>query len=114
LLHEWRDAVPRKNRTADLVGELYELLAELNVRSWDLHHPLAGNRLGTLARFTALLADYESVRRRARPDATAPGEQVGGQESHRRSRGRRVGFPTCSPSPPRSPAPSVAASPSRS
>jgi len=80
FLHEWRDAVPRKDRTADLVGELYELFAELNVRSWDLSDPLAVNRLGTLARFTALLADYESVRRRARPDAAMPGEQVGGQD----------------------------------
>jgi len=80
LLHQWRDAIPRKDRTADLVGELYELLAELNVRSWNLRDPLAVNRLGTLARFTALLADYESVRRRARPDAATPGEQVGGQD----------------------------------
>jgi len=80
FLGEWRDAVPRKDRTADLVGELYELLAVLDVRSWDLSNPLAVNRLGTLARFTALLADYESVRRRARPDADAPGEQVGGQD----------------------------------
>ena len=80
FLREWRDAVPRKDRIADLVGELYELLAELDVRSWDLTNPLAVNRLGTLARFTALLADYESVRRRARPDAATPGEQVGGQD----------------------------------
>ena len=69
-----------KTRTADLVGELYELLDELGVRSWDLTDPLAVNRLGTLARFTALLADYESVRRRARPDAETAGEQVGGQD----------------------------------
>jgi hypothetical protein len=79
-LREWRDAVPGKTRSADLVGELYELLAELGVRYWDLVDPLAVNRLGTLARFTALLADYESVRRRARPDAEAAGEQVGGQD----------------------------------
>ena len=32
------------------------------------------------ARFTQLLADYESVRRRARPDASAEGEQVGGED----------------------------------
>ena len=38
------------------------------------------NRLGTLARFSSLLADYESVRRRARPDPRHPGEQVGGQD----------------------------------
>ena len=51
-----------------------------SVRSWDLSDPLAVNRLGTLARFSSLLADYESVRRRARPDPDAPGEQVGGQD----------------------------------
>jgi DNA helicase-2/ATP-dependent DNA helicase PcrA len=55
------------------VAELYDLLAELTVRAWDLRDPLAVNRLGTLPRFNALLADYESVRRRARPDAATPG-----------------------------------------
>lgn len=80
FLTEWKSFVPREDRTADLVGELYELLAELDVRSWDLDDPLAVNRLGTLARFSSLLADYESVRRRARPDPTTPGEQVGGQD----------------------------------
>jgi len=80
FLREWRDAVPRKDRTADLVGELYELFAILGVRDWDLTDTLSVNRLGTLARFTNLLADYESVRRRARSDAAVPGEQVGGQD----------------------------------
>jgi DNA helicase-2/ATP-dependent DNA helicase PcrA len=80
LLREWKAAVPSESRTADLVGELYGLLEELDVRSWDFADPLVVNRLGTLARFSALLADYESVRRRARPDPDAPGEQVGGQD----------------------------------
>ena len=80
LLRQWKAAAPRTDRRADLVGELYELLDELSVRSWDLSNPLLLNRLGTLARFTSLLADYESVRRRARPDADAPGEQVGGED----------------------------------
>ncbi len=80
LLHEWRDAIPAKTRTADLVGELYTLLDELEVRRWDLTDPRFVNRIGTLARFSALLADYESVRRRARPDAENIGEQVGGED----------------------------------
>lgn len=79
VLLDWKAAVPRTDRTADLVGELYELLTVLDVREWDLTDPLEVNRLGTLARFSALLADYESVRRRARPDAAAAGEQVGGE-----------------------------------
>jgi DNA helicase-2/ATP-dependent DNA helicase PcrA len=79
-LRVWREAVSSTHRTADLVGELYELLGTLGVKSWDLTNRLMVNRLGTLARFSALLADYESVRRRARPDAEVPGEQVGGQD----------------------------------
>jgi DNA helicase-2/ATP-dependent DNA helicase PcrA len=78
-LRNWKAAVSRTDRNADLVGELYEVLDVLAVRDWDLTDVLAVNRLGTLARFSALLADYESVRRRARPDADAEGEQVGGE-----------------------------------
>lgn len=80
FLRQWRDVVPRTDRRADLVGEFYELLAEVQVREWDLTDTRQVNRLGTLARFSALLADYESVRRRARPDADVAGEQVGGED----------------------------------
>ncbi|MGD0876277.1 MAG: ATP-dependent DNA helicase [Acidimicrobiales bacterium] len=80
FLHEWRSMITRNDRRADLVGELYELLAELDVRDWDLGDQRQVNRLGTLARFSSLLADYESVRRRARPDAEVLGEQVGGED----------------------------------
>lgn len=80
VLRSWREAVPKDDRAANLVGELYELVGELGVRSWDVGDPLVVNRLGTLARFSSLLADYESVRRRARPDAQVAGEQVGGQD----------------------------------
>jgi DNA helicase-2/ATP-dependent DNA helicase PcrA len=80
FLREWKAAVPRTDRPANLMAEFYELLDELAVRSWDLSDPLRVNRLGTLARFSSLLVDYESVRRRARPDPDTPGEQLGGQD----------------------------------
>jgi DNA helicase-2/ATP-dependent DNA helicase PcrA len=80
FLRQWKDAVPKSKRRADLVGELYELLDELDVRRWELSDQRQVNRLGTLARFSALLADYESVRRRARPDVDVAGEQVGGED----------------------------------
>ncbi len=80
FMGDWRDAVPKEDRVANLVGEFYELLAVLGVDRWDLSDSLALNRLGTMARFSALLVDYESVRRRARPDATESTEQVGGQD----------------------------------
>jgi DNA helicase-2/ATP-dependent DNA helicase PcrA len=80
FLREWKAVVPRTNRRANLMAEFYDLLDELKVRSWSLSDPLSVNRLGTLARFSALLVDYESVRLRARPDPDAPGEQLGGQD----------------------------------
>ncbi len=80
LLDEWRAAVPKLDRVANLLEELYALLGELGVAEWDLTDPLQVNCLGTLARFSSLLADYEAVRRRARLDPDAPGEQVGGQD----------------------------------
>lgn len=83
LLLSWKEAAASTARPADLVGELYELLGALNVGAWDLKEPVFLNKLGTLARFSALLADYESVRRRARPDAENAGEQVGGQDRGR-------------------------------
>lgn len=78
-LRKWRDAAADGDRTANLVGEIYELFDALDVRSLDLDDPMQVNRIGTLARFTALFADYESVRRRARPDPEHDGEQVGGE-----------------------------------
>ncbi len=80
FLRQWKAAAARTDRTADLVGELYDLLDELDVKRWDLSDPIVVNRIGTLARFSSLLADYESVRRRSRPDPDTPGEQVGGQD----------------------------------
>jgi DNA helicase-2/ATP-dependent DNA helicase PcrA len=80
LLDSWRDRVRDEGRPVDLVGDFYELLATLRARDWDHTDHAVVNRLGALARFTTLLADYESVRRRARPDGNRPGEQVGGQD----------------------------------
>jgi DNA helicase-2/ATP-dependent DNA helicase PcrA len=80
LLRSWKAEIASPTGAANLVGELYELLEVLRVWEWDLDDPLEANRLGTLARFTSLLADYESVRRRARVDDEAPGRQVGGQD----------------------------------
>lgn len=79
FLSNWK-AHANQDRPTDLVGNFYELCDVIGVGEWDPDDELANSRLGTLARFTMLLADYESVRRRARPDALAEGEQVGGQD----------------------------------
>lgn len=76
-LREWKKVVPDEKRTADLVREFYTLLELLDVKRLNLDDPIVANRVGTLARFSNLLADYESVRRRAR--VSGDGEQTGGQ-----------------------------------
>lgn len=79
-LTDWKAIVPNEDRPANLVRDYYELLAEADVAQWNLGNPVVVARLGALARCSAILADYESVRRRARPDVSAPGEAVGGQD----------------------------------
>lgn len=78
-LTQWQENSGDESRTVDLVSDFYDLLDLLGVRDWDLDDPIRLNSLGTLARFTSLLADYESVRRRSRQDADNYGEQVGGE-----------------------------------
>ncbi|WP_423917877.1 ATP-dependent helicase [Candidatus Poriferisodalis sp.] len=78
-LQRWQTNSRDEGRTADLVGDFYGLLDLLKVRDWDLNDPIRLSALGTLARFTSLLAEYESVRRRSRQDADNDGEQVGGE-----------------------------------
>lgn len=64
-LEAWREALPDQ-READLVGSFYRLLRLFEVHRWDLGDADQVHRLGVLARFSQLLADFESVTRRAR------------------------------------------------
>jgi DNA helicase-2/ATP-dependent DNA helicase PcrA len=63
---------------ANLVGDYHKLLNLCGVGEWDMNDPAIAARAGILARCTSLLTDFESIRRRARPDPVHPGEQVGG------------------------------------
>jgi DNA helicase II / ATP-dependent DNA helicase PcrA len=79
-LVQWLAKTQRQQPDFDpsLVGEFYMLAALLRISEWDLTDVRQRNRLGTVARFTNVLADYESVTRRSRRDPNNPGEQVGG------------------------------------
>ena len=79
-LMNWKAEAENPTKPADLVGEYYDLLADCGVAYWNFDDPVMVARLGSLARCSAILADYESVRRRARPDDNAQGEMVGGQD----------------------------------
>ena len=76
-LEAWSDRVLDDSKPANLVRELYDLVGDLGVDEWDLDDPIQVNRLGTLARCSQVIADYEAARRRARPDHENPGEQRG-------------------------------------
>jgi DNA helicase-2/ATP-dependent DNA helicase PcrA len=67
-----RDHLRRLRRTlptareVDLVGAYYRLLRLLCIHRWKIDDADQSHRLGVLARFSELLADFESVTRRAR------------------------------------------------
>ncbi|MGC1239557.1 MAG: ATP-dependent DNA helicase [Acidimicrobiales bacterium] len=77
-LQAWKSKRDDENWTPSLVAEFYKLTDLLGIRNWNLSEEMQRNRLGTIARFTAVMADYESVTRRSRRDADNPSEQVGG------------------------------------
>ncbi|MEV7907614.1 ATP-dependent helicase [Streptomyces anulatus] len=75
----WQQRARDTDFNVSLVGDFYTILSLLGVSRWDTTDERTRNRLGTIARFTNVLADYETVTRRARRDAENPGEQVGGK-----------------------------------
>lgn len=68
-LESWRQSASDTTGSANLIPDYYLLLRLLGVHEWDLRDGVAAARAGTLARFSHLLADFESVTRRARPSA---------------------------------------------
>ena len=62
----WKRLVKSTSAEVNLVKDFYKLLRELGVHQLDLDDPESSTTLGTLARFSQILADYEHVTRRAR------------------------------------------------
>ena len=77
-LTQWQRKMGETDWDVSLVREFYEVAELVHIDQWDLTDVHQRNRLGTVARFTVVLADYESVTRRSRQDPDNPGEQVGG------------------------------------
>lgn len=80
-LEQWYDR--RADVPANLVGDYHRLLSLCGVDKWDMNDPAVAARAGDLARCTSLLTDFESIRRRARPDPARQGEQLGGLDRGR-------------------------------
>lgn len=75
----WQPRTLETDFDVSLVGDFYTVLELLGLAAWDTNDDMTRNRLGTVARFTNVLADYETVYRRSRRDPDNLGEQVGGQ-----------------------------------
>jgi DNA helicase-2/ATP-dependent DNA helicase PcrA len=65
-LTDWRSLAGDTSAPINLVRDYYRLLNLLGVRSLDLDDPATSVQLGTLARFSMILADFEHVTRRGR------------------------------------------------
>ncbi len=80
-LTDWKGLVGDNSAPVNLVRDYYRLLNLLGVQTLDLDDPATSARMGCLARFSQILADFEHVTRRARY-VEEQGQQVfrGGQD----------------------------------
>lgn len=65
-LQDWKGSVKKTVTSVNLVRDYYKLLNLLGVHDVDPDDPVGSARLGTLARFSQILADFEHVKRRSR------------------------------------------------
>ena len=65
-LSDWRGLLGDNSAPVNLLRDYYRLLNLLGVQGLDLDHPPSSARMGCLARFSQILADFEHVTRRAR------------------------------------------------
>jgi DNA helicase II / ATP-dependent DNA helicase PcrA len=64
-LSDWKKQISKPKFKVNLVGDFYRLLRQMGVHKWDLGHPELAARMGMFGRFSAILADYESIHCRA-------------------------------------------------
>lgn len=65
-LEDWQSFVSDSTAPVNLVRDYYRLLRLLGAQELDLSDPVQAARMGCLARFSQILADFEHVTRRAR------------------------------------------------
>jgi len=66
-LKDWKKYRRLGNRPVNLVGDFYKLINRLGANKIDENTAMGAARLGSFARFSELLADFEHVTRRGRP-----------------------------------------------
>ena len=76
-LDEAKSSVGKDTRTLSIVDLVYSITDCLGVKDWDFEKPVFAARLGTIARFTKFVADYESMQKRSRVLQDEDGSQAG-------------------------------------
>lgn len=75
-LEHWKALATESTKPADLIQDYYRILEILGVHAWGLGEPDTVPRLGSLARFSTVLADFENTTRRGRYEIDDEGETV--------------------------------------
>ena len=65
------------SRNLSLIAVVYSITEALGIRDWDIENPIFQSRLGTVARFSKFIADYEAMQKRSRIKAGGDGIQAG-------------------------------------
>lgn len=76
LLEDWKKLVSTSRTAANLIEDLYVFLRHLGVDGWDTSDPSRVAQLGALARFSAVLADFENTTRRGRYETDETGNRA--------------------------------------
>ena len=72
-----KDRVGSDTRDLSLIEINYSITEALGIRQWDINNPLYQSRLGTIARFSKFIADYEAMQKRSRVATDGDGHQAG-------------------------------------
>ena len=75
LLNDWHSLIRSSKASANLIDDLYRLFEFLGVNQWDPDNPETLPRMGSLARLSTILADFEHVTRRGRYEQSEIGER---------------------------------------
>jgi DNA helicase-2/ATP-dependent DNA helicase PcrA len=73
MLEDWASLMRKSKVSANLIDDLYNLLQFLGVAAWNPDDPEVLPRMGALARFSTILADFEHSTRRGRYETNDQG-----------------------------------------
>ncbi len=76
-LESAKSLVGTDTRNLSIVDIIYSITDCLGIKRWDFTKPVLASRLGTIARFTKFVADYESMQKRSRVLPDEDGVQAG-------------------------------------